>query len=93
MPFLSFEQLLSCQLKSSCYDLVLRQPDTVGRLRKTDVSVPAVRHRALVFAAPQHFVAGNRPTECKGAVSVGALPQEHGDASKKFLPSFRGGVL
>jgi len=42
-------------------------------ISKIDVSVPAVRYRAFVFAAPQYFVAGNRSTEFRGAVSVGAL--------------------
>src|ERR1019366_3646597 len=38
-----------------------------------DVSVSAVRYRAFVFAAPPYFVAGNRPPECRGAVSVCAV--------------------
>jgi hypothetical protein len=57
---------------------------------KIDVSVSAVRYRALVFAAPRYFVAGNRPTEFRGAVSVGAVSPARGAVSKKFLPSFEG---
>jgi hypothetical protein len=47
-----------------------------------------VRYRAFVFAAPQYFVAGNRSTECRGAVSVGAVSPAHGDASQKILAPF-----
>jgi hypothetical protein len=54
---------------------------------KVDVSVSAVRYRAFVFAAPQYFVAGNRPSKYKGAVSVGAVSPAHGNAKKKFLLS------
>src|ERR1019366_3808659 len=37
---------------------------------RIDVAVAAVRYRAFVFAAPPYFVAGNRSTESRGAVSV-----------------------
>jgi hypothetical protein len=53
---------------------------------KVDVSVLAVRYRAFVLAAPQHFGTGNRAPECRGAVSVGAISPAHGDFSKKFFP-------
>jgi hypothetical protein len=41
-------------------------------MSRIDVAVSAVRLRAFVFAASRYFVAGNRPTEYRGAVSVGA---------------------
>jgi hypothetical protein len=50
-------------------------------ISKIDVSVPAVRYRALVFAAPRYFVAGNRSTEYRGAVSIGAVLPRRGGAS------------
>ena len=79
-------QFRSCQPQSSCYDLVLRQPDPVGECAAgLGVSVPAVRYRAFVFSAPRNFVAGNRPAECRGAVCVRAVWPARGDASKKFL--------
>jgi hypothetical protein len=40
---------------------------TGWRTSKIDVSVLAVRYRALVFAAPQCFVAGTRPAEMPGS--------------------------
>jgi len=49
---------------------------------RIDVSVPAVGYRAFVFAASRHFVAGNRSTECRGAVSVGVSLLARGDASE-----------
>jgi len=52
--------------------------------------VSAVRNRALVFAAPQYFVAGNRLTECRGAVSVGAVSSVRGDATSSSYRSFEG---
>jgi hypothetical protein len=55
--------------------------------------VSAVRNRALVFAAPQYFVAGNRLTECRGAVSVGAVSSVRGDATSSSYRSFEGDVL
>jgi hypothetical protein len=48
---------------------------------RIDVSVAAVGYRAFVFAAPPFFVAGNRSTGCKGAVSVGVVSSARGDAS------------
>jgi hypothetical protein len=56
---------------------------------RIDVSVPAVGYRAFVFAAPWRFVAGNRSTECKGAVSVGASLLARGDASKILTVALR----
>lgn len=50
----------------------------------------AVRYRAFVFAAPQYFVAGNRPTEFRGAVSVGTVSSARGDASKNSYRPFEG---
>ncbi len=50
-------------------------------ISKIDVSVPAVRYRALVFAAPQYFVAGYCPPKCRGAVSIGAVSPVRGGAS------------
>ncbi len=50
----------------------------------------AVRYRAFVFAASRYFVAANRPTECRGAVSVGAVSLARGDASKNFYRPFEG---
>ncbi len=50
----------------------------------------AVRYRALVFAAPQYFVAGNRLTECRGAVSVGAVSSARGDATQILTVPSRG---
>ena len=90
-----FQQLSSCQLESSCYYLVLRQPDPVGEyvdcvFRKIDVAVSAVRNRAFVFAAPQYFVAGNRVTEYRGAVSFGAVQPARGDASRNSFRPFEG---
>src|ERR1700694_4388895 len=82
----SSQQFRSCQSESSCYYLVLRQPDPVGEcaavISRIDVSVSAVGYRAFVFAASRHFVAGNRSTECRGAVSVGASLLARGDASE-----------
>jgi hypothetical protein len=81
-----FQQLSSCQLESSCYYLVLRQPDPVGEyVQKVEVSVLAVRYRAFVFAAPQCFVTGNRPMECRGAVSVGKVSSASQLLQQKFL--------
>src|SRR5260370_42229857 len=57
---------------------------------RIDVSVSAVRYRALVFAAPQYFVAGNRLTECRGAVSVGAVSSVRGDATQILTVPSRG---
>src|SRR5450759_4422652 len=54
--------------------LFCSSPGPGWRVRsRVDVSVSAVRYRAFVFAAPRYFVAGNRPPECRGAVSVGAV--------------------
>jgi hypothetical protein len=39
---------------------------------RIDVSVLAVEYRAFVVAAPPYFVAGNRLSKYRGAVSVGA---------------------
>src|ERR1035437_6542643 len=58
---------------------------------RIDVAVSAVGYRAFVFAAPPYFVAGNRSTESRGAVSVGAVPSAR-RRQKKFLPYLRGGV-
>ncbi len=55
---------------------------------RVDASVSAVGYRAFVFAASPYFVAGNRSTECRGAVSVGVVSPARGDASNNFLPSF-----
>src|SRR3984893_157957 len=66
------QQFRACQSESSCYYLVLRQPDRLAMSSSIDVSVSAVGYRAFVFAASRHFVAGNRSTKCRGAVSVGA---------------------
>jgi len=52
--------------------------------------VSAVRYRAFVFAAPPYCVAGNRSTEYRGAVSVGAVSAARGDASKSSYRSFEG---
>jgi hypothetical protein len=57
---------------------------------RIDVSVAAVRYRAFVFAAPPYFVAGNRSTEFRGAVSVGAVSPARGDASKILTVPWRG---
>ncbi len=57
---------------------------------RIDVSVLAARYHALVFAAPPDFVAGNRSTEFRGAVSVGAVPPARGDASKILTVPWRG---
>jgi hypothetical protein len=46
-----------------------------------NVSVAAVRHRAFVFAAPLYFVAGNRSTKYRGAVSVGTSSSARGDVT------------
>jgi hypothetical protein len=37
------------------------------------VSVSAVKYRAFVYAAPQHFAAGNRSVKCRRAASVGVV--------------------
>jgi hypothetical protein len=52
--------------------------------------VSAVGYRAFVFAASPYFVAGNRSTECRGAVSVGAVSTARGDASKNSYRPFEG---
>jgi hypothetical protein len=52
--------------------------------------VSAVRYRAFVFAAPQYFVAGNRTTEYRGAVSLEAASPARGDASKNSYRPFEG---
>ena len=52
---------------------------------KVEVSVLAVRYRAFVFAAPQCFVTGNRPMECRGAVSVGKVSSASQLLQQKFL--------
>src|SRR6202165_5293648 len=89
----SSQQFRSCQSESSCYYLVLRQPDPVGWCAavssRMDFSVSAVGYRAFVFAASRHFVAGNRSTECRGAVSVGASLLARGDASKILTVALR----
>lgn len=51
-------------------------------ISRLDVSVSAVGYRAFVFAASRHFVAGNRSTEGRGAVSVGVSLLARGDASE-----------
>jgi len=56
---------------------------------RIDVSVPAVGYRAFVFAASRHFVAGNRSTECGGAVSVGASLLVRGGVSKILTVALR----
>ena len=66
----------------------------VNRIRlamssRIDVSVPAVGYRAFVFAASRHFVAGNRSTECRGAVSVGASLFVRGDVGKILTVALR----
>jgi len=50
----------------------------------------AVGYRAFVFAASPYFVAGNRSTECRGAVSVGVVSPARGDASKNSYRPLRG---
>jgi hypothetical protein len=52
--------------------------------------VAVVRYRAFVFAAPRYFVACNRPTEYRGAVSLGAALPARGDASKNSYRPFEG---
>jgi hypothetical protein len=52
---------------------------------KVEVPVLAVRYRAFVFAAPQCFVTGNRPMECRGAVSVGKVSSASQLLQQKFL--------
>jgi len=90
LAFDTFFKLLSCQLGSSCYYLVLRQPDPVGERATNCVSVLAVRYRAFVFAAPRDFVAGNPSTECRGAVSVGVVSPRAATLAKNSLRPFEG---
>ena len=49
----------------------------------------AVGYCAFVFAASRHFVAGNRSTECRGAVFVGASLLARGDASEILTVALR----
>src|ERR1035438_4520892 len=67
---------------------------TGWRSGSIDVSVLAVRYRALVFAAPQCFVAGTRPAEMPGSCfRWRAISSEHGGAKSEILATVRGGVL
>jgi hypothetical protein len=64
---------------------------TGGRSSSIDVSVLAVRYRALVFAAPQCFVADTRPAEMPGSRFRWARHRERTVApSHKFLRPFEG---
>ena len=74
---------------------MLRRPDPVGECVRIDVSgltflCGQCDIAPSSFAAPLHFVAGNRPTEFRGAVSVGAVSSERGDATKSSYRFFEG---
>src|ERR1700691_4366307 len=69
---------------------VARQPDPVGEQSGLTFLCSQCDIAPSFFAAPQYFVAGNCPTNYRGAVSVGALsPGRSGVGQKATQNSYR----
>jgi hypothetical protein len=69
---------------------VARQPDPVGEQSGLTFLCRQCDIAPSCFAAPRYFVAGNRPTKYKGAVSVGALSPARSDVDQNSNRPFEG---